>query len=332
MPTPSTAPTRAHRPPGPAVLGLLPGAPRWLNPPGAIGTSRPATIPTRCSQSTRDACPVQRVRLADGHDAYLVLGYEAARQALKDGRLSKDMLAALDQDPDVMDTGLPGPAFARHMLAVDPPDHTRLRRLVAAGVRAEPDRRARTGDRRHRGGAARRPRGRRGRRGRGDGRPGRGPSPSHCPSVSSATLLGVPHADQAALRESFRTLFRPWSGSPPPEAVAASDSIVATLGPPRRGTPGRGPRRPRRSARHRERRRRPADRAGAVVEPVPADRRRARHDHEPDRQRRRRTARSSRPDAGRARGPRASAGGDRGADPVRRAGSPRHLSRRRPSR
>src|SRR5207247_2627831 len=34
--------------------------------------------------------------------------------------------------PDVVAEGLPGPAFARHMLVVDPPDHTRLRRLVAA--------------------------------------------------------------------------------------------------------------------------------------------------------------------------------------------------------
>ena len=34
-------------------------------------------------------------------------------------------------DPEVVAEGLPGPAFARHMLVVDPPDHTRLRRLVA---------------------------------------------------------------------------------------------------------------------------------------------------------------------------------------------------------
>ncbi len=35
-------------------------------------------------------------------------------------------------DSGVVSEGLPGPAFARHMLSVDPPDHTRLRRLVAA--------------------------------------------------------------------------------------------------------------------------------------------------------------------------------------------------------
>src|SRR4051794_3075768 len=41
------------------------------------------------------------------------------------------MQAALAFSADVVAEGLPGPAFARHMLNVDPPDHTRLRRLVA---------------------------------------------------------------------------------------------------------------------------------------------------------------------------------------------------------
>ncbi len=81
--------------------------------------------------SMRSQCPVHQVQLADGHEAWLVLGHDAARQALKDARLSKDMVAALDADPDVVAAGLPGPAFSRHMLNVDPPDHTRLRRLVA---------------------------------------------------------------------------------------------------------------------------------------------------------------------------------------------------------
>src|SRR5439155_25729672 len=75
---------------------------------------------------------VHAVTLADGHAAWLIVRYEEARAALSDPRLSKDMQAALAMSPDVVAEGLPGPAFARHMLVVDPPDHTRLRRLVAA--------------------------------------------------------------------------------------------------------------------------------------------------------------------------------------------------------
>ena len=67
----------------------------------------------------RSAAPVHEVRLHD-----------EARAALNDPRLSKDMHAALAHSGEVVAEGLPGPAFARHMLAVDPPDHTRLRRLA----------------------------------------------------------------------------------------------------------------------------------------------------------------------------------------------------------
>jgi cytochrome P450 len=42
-------------------------------------------------------------------------------------------------------------------------------------------------------------------------------------------LLGVPDEDRAPLGEAFRTLFKPWSVSRPPEAVAASNTIVASL-------------------------------------------------------------------------------------------------------
>ncbi len=42
------------------------------------------------------------------------------------------MHAALALGGGVVAEGLPGPEFARHMLAVDPPDHTRLRRLVSS--------------------------------------------------------------------------------------------------------------------------------------------------------------------------------------------------------
>jgi cytochrome P450/alkylhydroperoxidase family enzyme len=75
---------------------------------------------------------VHRVTLADGHDAWLVVGHDEALVALNDPRFSKDMHAALATGSDVVAEGLPGPDFARHMLTVDPPDHTRLRRLVSA--------------------------------------------------------------------------------------------------------------------------------------------------------------------------------------------------------
>ena len=50
----------------------------------------------------RARCPVQRVRLADGHPAWVVLGYDAARQALNDPGISKDMVAALQDNGDVV--------------------------------------------------------------------------------------------------------------------------------------------------------------------------------------------------------------------------------------
>jgi cytochrome P450 len=78
--------------------------------------------------------PVHEVTLADGHRAWLIVGHEEAKTALNHASLSKDMHAALARDGAVVAEGLPGPAFARHMLSVDPPDHTRLRRLASAAL------------------------------------------------------------------------------------------------------------------------------------------------------------------------------------------------------
>src|ERR1700722_12200262 len=83
-------------------------------------------------EQVRQLGPVHAVTLADGHRAWLVVRYEEARAALNEPRLSKDMHAALATDSGVVAEGLPGPAFARHVLTVDPPDHTRLRRLLSA--------------------------------------------------------------------------------------------------------------------------------------------------------------------------------------------------------
>jgi cytochrome P450 len=177
-------------------------------------------------ESMRSKCPVHQVRLAGGHDAWLVVGHDAAREALRDTRLSKDMVAALDQDPGVVDGGLPGPAFARHMLAVDGEDHARLRHLVSRAF--APSRIA-----------ALEPSIVRIAHELLDELEAAAPGAvvdlvegfaAPLPFRVIGELLGVPQDDQARMHGWFRILFQPWSGPPPPEAVDASNSIVAYLG------------------------------------------------------------------------------------------------------
>jgi cytochrome P450 len=174
---------------------------------------------------TRARCPVQKMRLADGHPAWVVLGYDAARHALHDPRISKDMLAALQDNGDVVAEGLPGPEFSRHMLNVDPPHHTRLRRLVSRAfvppriAALEPAIRAIASNLLDELDAA-------------------GPGATvdliegyayPLPFRVIGELLGIPPADRPRLHAWFQVLLSGWSGDPPPEAVEASDGIVAYL-------------------------------------------------------------------------------------------------------
>lgn len=74
----------------------------------------------------RERGPVHRVRTPEGPLAWLVVGHEAARAVLADDRhFSKRWDLA---SPEAgFNAVAPGP----HMLTSDPPDHTRLRKLVA---------------------------------------------------------------------------------------------------------------------------------------------------------------------------------------------------------
>jgi cytochrome P450 len=169
--------------------------------------------------------PVHQVTLADGHRAWLIVRYEEARAALNHPGLSKDMHAALARDGAVVAEGLPGPAFARHMLSVDPPDHTRLRRLASAAftrrrmdalqprVQAIVDQLL-------------------------DGLAARGDTAVDLvkgfafplPFTVISELLGVPEEDRRKLGDWFTTLLAPSSApEPPADAVAASSNIVAYL-------------------------------------------------------------------------------------------------------
>ncbi|HEX5407196.1 MAG TPA: cytochrome P450 [Pseudonocardiaceae bacterium] len=77
----------------------------------------------------RSAGPAHQVVMWGGVRAWLITRYEEARALLADPRLLKDHARALALFPP----GLAGPHGSRldaHMLNSDPPDHTRLRRLV----------------------------------------------------------------------------------------------------------------------------------------------------------------------------------------------------------
>jgi cytochrome P450 len=169
---------------------------------------------------------VHRAILADGHEAWLVVRFDEAMTALNDPRLSKDMHAALAMGSEVVAEGLPGPEFARHMLTVDPPDHTRLRRLVSAAFSPKrvdglgPRVRSITDDLLDQI-AAQRP---------------EGPVDLVAtfafplPFTVICELLGVPQADRARLGSEFARLLVPTSTAADyAEAKKASDAVVGML-------------------------------------------------------------------------------------------------------
>ncbi|SFC98815.1 cytochrome P450 family protein [Streptomyces aidingensis] len=73
--------------------------------------------------------PVHPVRDPDGEELWLVVGHEACRTAYTHPLLSRDWRKSGDVR-QIINTDQDQPALA-HMLMSDPPEHTRLRRLVA---------------------------------------------------------------------------------------------------------------------------------------------------------------------------------------------------------
>ncbi|KOV25666.1 cytochrome P450 [Streptomyces virginiae] len=76
----------------------------------------------------RDTAPVCRITGTDGTPAWLVTRYDDVRAALADPRLSLDKSLATEGGYRGM--SLP-PALDANLLNMDPPDHTRIRRLVS---------------------------------------------------------------------------------------------------------------------------------------------------------------------------------------------------------
>ncbi|MCX4233886.1 cytochrome P450 [Streptomyces sp. NPDC020707] len=93
-----------------------------------------ATDPYPAYAWLREHAPVHRTKLPSGVEAWLVTRYADAKQALADGRLSKNPAHHDEPAHAKGKTGIPGERKAElmtHLLNIDPPDHTRLRRLVS---------------------------------------------------------------------------------------------------------------------------------------------------------------------------------------------------------
>ncbi|WP_194542564.1 cytochrome P450 family protein [Paenibacillus sp. JZ16] len=76
-------------------------------------------------EKLRQSDPILNLQFPDGRFGWLISNYEQAVEALKDGRLSKDVAKAMGQEQTSV--------FSTNMLFSDPPDHKRLRGLVQKG-------------------------------------------------------------------------------------------------------------------------------------------------------------------------------------------------------
>lgn len=82
----------------------------------------------------RETRPVSPMHFPDGHEGWLVTGYEAARQLLADTRFSSrqdlGVIHVPFETPSMPPATEPSPTMPGVFVAMDPPDHTRLRRKL----------------------------------------------------------------------------------------------------------------------------------------------------------------------------------------------------------
>jgi cytochrome P450 len=123
---------------------------RTDTPPADLFTPAFHQDPHQALAELRRTAPAVPVMTPNGLHTWLVTGYEHARELLADPRLSKDMRVGKDliphnfADPDKQREFLAESGersqfphvLSVHMLDSDPPDHTRLRRLVGRAFTA----------------------------------------------------------------------------------------------------------------------------------------------------------------------------------------------------
>jgi cytochrome P450 len=76
-------------------------------------------------------CPVTQAELSDGSTAWLVSGFEQVRQVFSDPRFSRALATAPGRSLNALEASTAGT-----IIGMDPPEHTRLRKLVASAFTA----------------------------------------------------------------------------------------------------------------------------------------------------------------------------------------------------
>jgi cytochrome P450 len=82
----------------------------------------------------REAGPLHKVLIRPGLEAWLVTRYQEAREVLCDGRMRVSPDATSEQVREAISAGPPEETFnlaGPHLLSTDPPEHTRLRRIIS---------------------------------------------------------------------------------------------------------------------------------------------------------------------------------------------------------
>jgi cytochrome P450 len=83
----------------------------------------------------REHEPISRLRYPDGHHGWLVTSYTLARAVLTDARFSmmppRSLVNAPGKQARLLGELNQDPAYHAHLLRMDPPEHTRIRRLFA---------------------------------------------------------------------------------------------------------------------------------------------------------------------------------------------------------
>ncbi|MCR6487326.1 cytochrome P450 [Amycolatopsis sp. OK19-0408] len=90
--------------------------------------------PPRALTELRDTRPVSPLAFPDGHEGWLVTGYEEVRQMMADTRFSSrldlDVVHVPYETPGMPAATEPSPQLPGMFIAMDPPDHGRLRKRL----------------------------------------------------------------------------------------------------------------------------------------------------------------------------------------------------------